>query len=412
MNRIVRRALYAVGFALLLGAAVVPNTPPASAATVLFREGFAGGLGSFSASGRVTVGTYGVRLYGGLSDGAITSRAISTAGYRNLTLTYTRVTVGLDAGEAAIAEISIDGGAFEAVESVRSASGTVTLSLGSRADNRQSVRLRFRVAASSTTEYVTIDEIVLAGDPASGGGGGVLPPVASVYTDGPFATTVEQGRGPNGAGWVVRPATLGQNGLRHPVFIWGPGGGTGPAQYEFHLRRIASHGFVVYSEPSTGTGSEMRAAITWLVSENARPGSPYYGKLDVTRIAVGGHSQGSLSAFGAASDTRISTTIHVAGGSFDGSGPRSLRRPAAYFCGELDTLATRNCERDYQNTTVPVFFTIMQDVDHISAARAALPAIVAWLRWHIGGESFRSSMFITPGCEFCTGMWDSRWKNW
>ncbi len=308
----------------------------------------------------------------------------------------------------------MDGGPFEIVESVRSASGRVTVSLGSRAENRQRVQLRFRVSASSITEYVTVDDVSVAGEPTGGGGGGggVLPPVSSVYTDGPFPTTVEQGRGPTGSGWVVRPATLGQNGLRHPIFIWGPGGGTGPAQYEFHLRRIASHGFVVYSEPSTGTGSEMRAAITWLINENARAGSPYYGKLDVSRIAVGGHSQGSLSAFGAASDTRISTTIHVAGGSFDGSGPRSLRGPAAYFCGELDTLATPNCERDYQNTTVPVFFTIMQDVDHISAARAALPAIVAWLRWHIGGESFRSSMFLAPNCEFCTGMWDSRSKNW
>ncbi|WP_129646724.1 hypothetical protein [Peristeroidobacter agariperforans] len=129
-------------------------------------------------------------------------------------------------------------------------------------------------------------------------------------------------------------------------------------------------------------------------------------------MAAGGHSRGSIGTFAIASDSRLKTTIHVAGGSFDGNGSRNLRNPAIYICGESDTTATPNCERDYSATTVPIVFTIMDNVGHIDAARSGLPAITAWLRWHIGGETERRSMFIGAGCYFCGGIWSTRSKNW
>src|SRR5688572_25068136 len=59
-----------------------------------------------------------------------------------------------------------------------------------------------------------------------------LPPVSSVTMDGPFATTVDASAGPGRAGLVVRPMALGENALKHPVFIWGPGRGTRVRDYE------------------------------------------------------------------------------------------------------------------------------------------------------------------------------------
>jgi hypothetical protein len=64
------------------------------------------------------------------------------------------------------------------------------------------------------------------------------------------------------------------------------------------------------------------------------------------------------------------------------------------------------------NATVPVFLTVIQGSDHIYAARDGLPPIVAWLRWHLGGEIQRKSMFIGANCDFCTGKWQSMSKNW
>ncbi|MET0335294.1 MAG: hypothetical protein ABW190_13560, partial [Rhizobacter sp.] len=214
------------------------------------------------------------------------------------------------------------------------------------------------------------------------------------------------------SGWVVYPTNLGANGLKHPIFIWGPGAGTGPAEYEFHLRRLASHGFVVFSQTSSNSGSEMTSAISWLISENGRSASPYYQKLDTTKIAAGGHSRGSIASFAIAGDSRLTTTIHVSGGSFDGNGPNNLRKPAAYLCGGSDTIALPNCDRDYTNTDVPVFYSVVGNASHTQAAREALPAITAWLRWHIGGETSRRDNFLASNCAFCSGKWVSKKKNW
>jgi len=241
----------------------------------------------------------------------------------------------------------------------------------------------------------------------------VLPAVSSIETDGPFATTIDKYTGPSYSGWVVRPTTLGSLGVsKHPVFIWGPGGGSSPSDYEYHLRRLASHGFVIYSQTSTGQGTEMTSAINWLTTQNSRSTSKYYNKLDLSRLAAGGHSQGSISTFAIAGDSRLKTTIHVAGGSFDGSGPSKLRKPALYIDGSEDTLALSNVKRDYTNTTVPVWFGILSGVDHIYAARNGLPAITAWLRWQIAGETTRKSMFISTTCYFCTSSWTVQYKNW
>jgi len=407
-----RRRAHRIGRTALFTALII-GCGAASGATI-YQENFASGLGGFSASGSVTTGTFGARLRGGTSGGAqITSGAISTTGFSDITLSFDRSTSGLDLGETAVASYSTNGTSFTAVESVRTASGRITLNLGAGAANQPNVFIRFRLNANSLLETYTVANIVLAGN---GGGtdpsGGVLPPVSSIETDGPFATTIDMNTGPARSGWVVRPTTLGHNGLKHPVFVWGPGAGATPSSYEFHLRRIASHGFVVYSQVSTSNGSEIRAALDWLVTENSRSASPYYQRLALDRMAAGGHSRGSISTFAVASDSRLKTTIHVAGGSFDGQGSRNLRNPAIYICGESDTTATPNCQRDYAATTVPVVFTVMDNVGHIDAARSGLPEIVAWLRWQIGGETERRSMFIGAGCYFCSGMWSTQSKNW
>ena len=245
---------------------------------------------------------------------------------------------------------------------------------------------------------------------AGSSAGGKLPPVTSVDANGPFETVIEMNVGPN-RGWVVRPKDLGKDGLKHPIFTWGAGAGTNASNYRDHLTRIASHGFVVEGHASNGNGSDHRGAIDWLVKQNDDASSPYYQKLDTTKIASGGHSQGSISTFAMADDPRLSTTIHVAGGSFDGNGSNKLRKPAAMILGKNDTLATGYGERDYMRSQVPTFLTVMDGVDHIMAARQGLAPIVAWLRWHLGGEEERKAQFVGASCEFCQGKFKSQSKG-
>jgi len=250
------------------------------------------------------------------------------------------------------------------------------------------------------------------GTPDAGpGGGGTLPPVTNLDADGPYAVTIEQNAGPN-RGWIARPTNLGQNGVKHPIFSWGCGGGSQPSQYRDHLNRIASHGFVVEAHVSTGNATDHSKIVDWLIAEASRSGSVYNGKLDTSKIAAGGHSMGSIATFAFAGDPRLTTTIHVAGGSFDGNGFKQWKKPVAIIAGANDALATGNATRDYERATVPAWFTLMTGVDHIQAARQGLGPIVGWLRWHLAGETQRKADFIGPSCTFCSGKYKTQSKNW
>ncbi|MEV0718490.1 hypothetical protein [Asanoa sp. NPDC050611] len=398
-----RRVLGAAALGILATAGL---PAPAAAATTVYSESFSAGLGTFTATGSVTTGSYGARLRG--AGPAITSRTIDLAGHADLTVSYTRTASGLDLGETFTAAYSVDGGSFTALESARTASGAATFDLPASVDGRD-LRLRFSLDASSVLETLTVDDVVVAA--GDGEEGGSLPPVADVTRPGPYAVTIDQTAGPGGDGWLVYPTNLGQNGVDHPIFVWGPGAGSTPADYTDMLRQWASHGFVVYSDVSSSSGAWMVDALDWLEDENARPASPLHQDLDTSEVAFGGHSRGSIGTFDVATDPRLTTTIHVAGGSFDGNGPDNLRRPALYIGGDED-FATPNVERDYTGTDVPVWFTVLDDTDHIYATRNGQHIITAWLRWHLADESFRRTTdFLTAGCTFCD-LGAVRYKNW
>jgi hypothetical protein len=268
------------------------------------------------------------------------------------------------------------------------------------------------------------------GDPAAAGGAAgsaapTLPKVMSVDEAGGFETMQNPASGPSGRSGLFYPRELGKDGLKHPIFLWGCGGGAQPSTYAAQLTRIASHGFVVVAEVSMigDNGDVLRASLDWIIGENARADSPFRDKLDTSKIAAGGHSIGSVNTFMMADDPRLTTTIHVAGGSLDnvndinapttGMGGMRLIHPVAYICSQMDMFGNvEKTEADYTKTTVPVFFTVMTGVDHVAAASEGLPAIVAWLRWHLGGETERRAMFLDPGGEFSTGKYVSRTKNW
>jgi len=147
--------------ALIVGTALAAQAQ----ADVLFQENFDGGLGGFTGGGTVTTGTYGARMNGcyGCTDGSIRSSAISTTGFSNIALTFTRSSSGLDSGEAGIAEFSTNGSTYTAIESSRTATGTSTLALPQGAAGQATLYLRFRINASLSSEYYTVDSIRVDG---------------------------------------------------------------------------------------------------------------------------------------------------------------------------------------------------------------------------------------------------------
>ena len=84
-------------FATTLVAVIGVLSSQAFAQTTVYEESFSSGLGSFSGSGRVYTGSYGVRLRGGTTS-AIVSSSISLDGYTDISLAYDRAASGLDSG--------------------------------------------------------------------------------------------------------------------------------------------------------------------------------------------------------------------------------------------------------------------------------------------------------------------------
>lgn len=145
------------GLALAVAASVVQGD-------VLFSESFDQGLGQFSSEGRVYSGSGSISMRGGGSGTTrVVSEAIPVNGASGLTLSYYRTITGFDSGEALTAEVSADGRNFIPVESVRSASGNVTLELDEVISNPRELYLRFGINASSFLESARIGSILIEG---------------------------------------------------------------------------------------------------------------------------------------------------------------------------------------------------------------------------------------------------------
>jgi len=247
-----------------------------------------------------------------------------------------------------------------------------------------------------------------------------------------------------------------------PLLIWGNGGcrGNGLAHGAF-LRQIASQGYVVIAlggpreerpfEPATAPAvapplvrpvppgtpdgparttpdetqvAQMIQAIDWAARESARQGGALAGRIDMARIAVGGHSCGGLQAIATASDPRVKTTLVLNSGIYtrrpsapgdvalEKSALAKVRGPMLYLAGGPSDIAHPNAADDVARIEhVPVFFgelpvghggTFWTERDGGDWARVA----ARWLDWNLKGDADASWDFAGPACRLCT---DKRW---
>ena len=147
-----------------------------------------------------------------------------------------------------------------------------------------------------------------------------------------------------------------------------PGAGAFPGIYQTLLNHIASHGFVVISYNSTAQGPELQTAMDWITSESMRQGSDDYNKVDPSKIAAGGQSAGLLAAFAIAKDPRLTTTLHINGGTFIcNTNEMNLVKIALFICGDDPATtggdgtwqgdeARPNCDADFHLATTPVWY--------------------------------------------------------
>ena len=253
---------------------------------------------------------------------------------------------------------------------------------------------------------------------------------------GPFPATAEVRADLSGF-TVYRPVKFPENPM--PLFVWGNGGcSNNGLAHSAYLRQIASHGFFVVSlgtpagaqspapaaapDQDPTQAGQMIEAIDWATREAARQGSDLYRRIDLTRIAVGGHSCGGLQALAVSHDPRIKTTLVLDSGIYNIPGGRShvnvdksqlarLHGPMLYLIGGPSDIAYPNASDDVARIEkVPVFFANLP-VGHggtFASPNGGEWATVStqWLEWQLKSNADASRDFAGAECRLCK---DGRW---
>jgi len=206
---------------------------------------------------------------------------------------------------------------------------------------------------------------------------------------------------------------LAPGGAKNPVVAWMSGGGSTPSQYEL-LPHLASHGFVVVaSNTSPGVGEEVELGkeliegIDWILEENKAEASPFFEKLDATKVASMGYSMGALATTTIAADPRLTTTVHISGGNMMTDRVKMLHAPAAFVCGASGVdIAGANCATDFDTAMSPVFYAVFKDGDHLGVrtqpyAGRIQVLVTGWLRWQLMSDVSLANMFVGDQCTLC-----------
>jgi hypothetical protein len=233
-----------------------------------------------------------------------------------------------------------------------------------------------------------------------------FPSVGTNFAEpGPFAVSVQE----DDAHWYYHPTDLGAEGRRHPVILWGNGTFLNPIHYDALLRHFASHGFIVAAAftSNAGSGQQMLAGLDNLTAFDADESSPFFGKVDLNRVASTGHSQGGGGAINAANDPRVDVSVPIQpfGGTLAG-----LHGPTFFLSGETDTTITPASVRQkfVASSGIPAAYGDLADADHLQPivnGNGYRGPVTAWLRWQLMDDEIAGDQFVGP-CAYCSSpMW-------
>jgi hypothetical protein len=268
------------------------------------------------------------------------------------------------------------------------------------------------------------DSGVIAGDggttPSTGGTCPGLPAVTNYDQMGPFDVTIQADVVTGGEGCsLYRPgSSLGKDGFKHPVAVWGNGITTRHTSYRSTLSLFASHGFVVIACNSANPERPcLNACMEWLVKQNES--GDMAGKLDLTKEFTLGYSWGGGAAIDTADRPNVKGTV-----SFHGMPPRNdpwakMKAPLLLFTSTGDTFVSASgyVTPNYNSSQVATFYaTLQESVSHTyimdtggGAAKQKGPA-VAWMRYWACGDENAKKYFFGSECTLCKSPFKAQMK--
>jgi predicted dienelactone hydrolase len=235
----------------------------------------------------------------------------------------------------------------------------------------------------------------------------------------------------------VVDAPLDPSGGPYPVILFSHGSCGYPLQSTFLTPILASRGYIVVAPPHPGNTlsefpncgtpaaqiasfqerpQDMIFVLNQILAANADPGSPFFGAVDTTRIAMTGHSFGGLTTFLVqAIEPRIDLTVAMAAAA---QPSQQFTVPSLVILGENDSrVSNPNNRSAWGNSVAPKYLvevleaghyvfsdlcfpgpdcappaTLTQDESHALALRYIVP----FIERHLGGDERFASFFTLP----------------
>ena len=283
-------------------------------------------------------------------------------------------------------------------------------------------------AHTTNTADAGVHVVADAGTPgpmSTASGAYVFPPVKTFTDDGTFIPMTEAG-GPSCT--IYRPATLGEQGRKHPVVVWGNGTFNTPDSYDAFFKHLASQGFIIAAANTSdsGSGMEMLACLEWVLAQNTASG-PYKANVDEAHIISSGYSQGGCGCLMAGRDPRFIATAAVSPyivlplGGCDAGSVKQQIHPMFMLSGGTDTVAVPadNQAPIFADAPVPIAWATYAPAGHLEilgAGGAHAGPLTAWYRYKLMNDPMAATYFekSDPGIAKLSGwsiMFNAKWTD-
>lgn len=196
-----------------------------------------------------------------------------------------------------------------------------------------------------------------------------------------------------------------------PVITWGNGTCAQPEGYGALLRYVASFGYFVVAANSrwvgSGTPAPMINALNYAASANMDSTSPYYQKLDMTKVGAMGHSQGGSATASAASDSRVQDVIIF------NAVDSGVTKPYLTLSGDSDItgFTAASMASAIKAATQPAAYLYYHKPAGMGSLKGHLVLMltpervttqtVAWWQMMFRSDMASHDMFVGASCGFC-----------
>ena len=140
---------------------------------------------------------------------------------------------------------------------------------------------------------------------------------------------------------VYCPPNMSTSNQSYPVLVWANGTMVTADFYSSLLVELSHMGYIVIAndENMSADGTAQLYSLDFVINEGNNPDSPLYGKVDASRVALIGHSQGGRSSVNASTDSRVKCVISIAGSNFDYEAELDTK-PTLFFGGTKDWIVS------------------------------------------------------------------------